>query len=137
MKTFKLKEFQILVNKNGDIVKHPIQLIDGLIINREDEKNRWTIEAYIEQSYFDFFEQLKGTRDEIMVEVRITKESNEPATFISSIIGINKIESNMNVLLSGQIVDQRKSKIEGLLTDLVQEGYQGEELIDKFKDKIE
>jgi len=94
------------------------------------------MEAYLEKKYFNFFDELKVKRDEIMVEVRITKESNEPATFITSILGINEIEENMNVLLVGQIVDQRKSKIEELLTDLVDKGYQGEALVDKFKEEI-
>lgn len=136
MKTFKLKELQIIDNMGEHIVKHPIELIDGLIINREDEKGQWTIEAYIEKKYFDFFKQIQMQQEKVIIEVRITKKSNEPATFITSIVAINEIENNMNVLLIGEIVDQRNSEIEALLTDLINKGYQGEELLKKFKEKI-
>lgn len=120
--------------KDGEIIPHRIPLIDGLIINREDDKNQWTLEAYVESSYMPYFEQLSKNKDEILIQVKITKESNDTATFITSIIGMNEIGSNMNVLFLGNIVDRRKANIESMLTTLIEEGYQGKELLKKFKE---
>ncbi|MEC5425129.1 YwpF family protein [Virgibacillus sp. C22-A2] len=134
MKTFKLKTLEILEQKDEVIVQQRIPLLDGLIINREDEKNQWTIEAYTESSYLSFFDLLRKEKEEIMVQVKITKESNEPATFITSIIGINEIGTNLNVLFVGTIIDRRKGKVEEMLTGLIEDGYQGKELLEKFKE---
>src|SRR5699024_7048811 len=86
--------------------------------NREDEKGQWLVEAFIEQDYEEFFRCLERTNEEIMIEVKITKESNDPATFITTIIGINEIGDCMNVLLIGTMVDKRKHIIEDLLMGL-------------------
>jgi len=134
MKTFKLKMLEILGHKDDEFIQLNVPLLDGLSINREDEQNRWMFEAYIDHEYMDFFQKLYERNDELMIQVKITKESNEPATFITSIIGVNKIGDFMNVLLMGTIVDSRKNKIEELLTSLIDEGYQGKELLQKFKE---
>src|SRR5699024_4983478 len=102
-----------------------------LIINREDDEGRWVIEAYMEQDYMTYFLNLRQEQDEVMAQVKITKESNEPATFITSIIGINEIAEQMNVLFIGTIIDLRKEKIERTLKQLIEEGYQGEALLEK------
>ncbi|MGX4669056.1 YwpF family protein [Cerasibacillus sp. JNUCC 74] len=134
MKTFKLKLLNIMEEKDGEIMPHKIELLDGLIINREDENNQWTIEAYLDKSYLPFFEELWKQKSEILIQVKITKESNDTATFITTIIDINEIGSHINVLFLGNIVDKRKASIEALLTTLIDKGYQGEELLDKFKE---
>lgn len=136
MKTFKLKDLRIIENQDDEFIHHSIPLIDGLIINREDEQNRWVIEAYTKKDYMDFFHRLQEQNDQIMVHVTITKESNPPATFITTIIGINEIANNMNVLLLGHIVDQRKEIIEKKLRELIDKGYHGEELLEKVKESL-
>ncbi|HLR68063.1 YwpF family protein [Virgibacillus alimentarius] len=136
MKTFKLKRLEIIEEKEEDIHLTDIPLIDGLTINREDEENTWLIEAYIEQAYLEFFKNLQEEKDEVLIQVKITKESNSPATFLTSIIGVNEIGSKMNVLFKGSIVDKQKDKIQEMLTALVEEGYQGEELLEKFKELL-
>jgi hypothetical protein len=136
MKTFKLRSLEIFDQEEEEILQHNIPLLDGLIINREDDQDQWTIEAFIDKSYLSFFENLKEENEEIMAQVKITKESNEPATFITSIIGINEIGENMNILFVGTIVDRRINKIEEMLTSLIEEGYQGNDLLEKFKELI-
>ncbi|WP_269412561.1 YwpF family protein [Lentibacillus daqui] len=136
MKTFKLRKLETLETVEEDIILHEIPLIDGLIINKEDDYDHWVIEAYLDRSYQAFFEDLANRGDEVMLQVKITKESNAPATFITSIVGINEIGSNTNVLFLGTIIDQQKSKVNALLRKLVEEGYQGESLINKFKEMI-
>lgn len=134
LKTFKLKSLEILEQEGEEIKKHSIELKDGLIINREDERNQWTIEAYVDHSYLSLFNRMKEIRDEIMIQVKITKESNDYATFITSIVSINEIGSDLNVLFLGTIIDRQKSKIEEMLVKLVEQGYEGKNLIKKFKE---
>nr|WP_090241089.1 YwpF-like family protein [Lentibacillus halodurans] len=136
MKTFKLSSLKIIDNEDADMLQQTIPLLDGLIINREDEANRWVIEAYVEQEYYDFFQNLKNNKEEVLIQVKITKESNRPATFITAITGMNKIGGKMNVLFVGTIVDQRKEIIEEKLKSLIEQGYQGEELLQTFKAQI-
>lgn len=136
MKTFKLRSIKITDNEDADMLQQKIPLLDGLIINREDEANRWIIEAYVEQGYYAFFHNLRSTKEQVLVEVKITKESNRPATFITAIIDMNKIGEQMNVIFIGTIVDQRKEIIEKELQLLIEQGYQGEELLEKFKEKV-
>ncbi|MBC5635790.1 hypothetical protein H8S33_03020 [Ornithinibacillus sp. BX22] len=136
MKTFLLKQLQIVESNNEDIVKTEVELIDGLVINREDDKNTWLIEALINKKYVAWFENMQNTRDQVMIEVKISKVSNAPATFITSIDSINNIGEHINVIFTGTIVDKRKSKIEEMLGELIEQGYQGEELLEKFKKLI-
>lgn len=136
VKTFKLSSLKIIDNEEADMLQETIPLLDGLIINREDEANRWLVEAYVEQKYYDYFQNLCRGQEGVLIQVKITKESNKPATFITSIIGINKIGEQMNVLFLGTIVDQRKEIIEEKLKSLIEQGYQGEELLQKFKEQI-
>lgn len=131
MKTFRLVYLKIFDEDDG--FKHTeIPLEDGLIINREDEENRWTIEALTSRSYLNYFKKLQK-KDHIMIQVKITKETNDPATFLTKIIDMNEIGSEMNVLFMGTIIDQRTEKIEYILENLINQGFAGEELLRQFK----
>lgn len=132
MKTFKLISLKVIESENEDLVHTEIPLKDGLIINREDEKNRWVIEAYTSKYYLDYFIELQK-QEEVMIQVKITKKSNDPAVFLTSIIDVNEIGTNMNILFMGTIIDQRKSKIETLLEKLINQGFEGKELLIQFK----
>ena len=135
MKTFKLKALEIVEQKEEEIIPKKIPLKDGLIINQEDEQNHWVIEAYLTRDYLTDFKKLQAEKNEVLLQVKITKESNDYATFITSLIGLNEIgENHINVLFRGTIVDRRKNKIEEMLTTLIDEGYQGKELLQKFKE---
>ncbi|MFD1039038.1 YwpF family protein [Virgibacillus byunsanensis] len=136
MKTFKLKSLEIIDDKDDNIIQHEITLIDGLIINREDDYNRWVIEAFMSHDNLEYFQRLRSQKEEVMVQVTISKESNPPATFLTSIIGINEIGAHMNVLFMGTIVDQQKGIIKDMLRHLIDQGYQGESLLEKFKELI-
>src|SRR5699024_11324326 len=90
----------------------------------------------IENKNNNKYKRQESKKKKIILELKITKKSNPTATFITSIIGINTIDDQMNVLFMGKIVDQRQSKIEETLRTLIQKGYQGEELLDRFKQLI-
>lgn len=135
MKTFKLTELKIMAHEADNIVQKEIKLKDGLIINREDEFG-WLIEAFTDRRYYEYFEKLQKTK-ELMIQVKITREENDPAFFITEITSIKKInEDKMNVIFEGKIVDHRKSRIEKMLKSILDEGYQGESLLKKFKELI-
>src|SRR5690625_5833489 len=111
MKTFKLKELVIVGNEEDDARSKEIPLFDGLVINREDSLG-WLIEAYIDKTYTDFLQSLQS-REEIMLQVKITRKDNDPAFFITKVLAINDInEKRINVLFQGKVIDHRKSRIE-------------------------
>lgn len=135
MKTFKMKKLEIVANKEEGIEQKHIPLEDGLVINREDNIG-WLIEAYIDRDYADYFHALEEV-EELVIQVKITREENDPAFFITKIIAINEIGDNrMNVIFQGSIVDHGKGRIEEMLRAILEEGYQGESLIRKFKEMI-
>lgn len=129
MKTFKLISLKVLEPKER---KKEIPLIDGLIIDQEDDNHRWIIEAFIDGTFREYFQSLRA-KEEILVEVKITKESNDPAIFTTKISRLQEIDERMNVLFIGKIVDERKSKFEQKLVELIDAGYEGKELLEQFK----
>lgn len=136
MKTFKLKMLEIIDYHADKYKTIQIPLTDGLIINREDNENRWLIEAFTDKNLLDYFTELKEKNEELIVHVKITTEFNEKATCITSILEINEIGEKMNVLFLGTMVDQRTSILEKELGELVAEGHRGEELLENFKEKF-
>lgn len=135
MKTFKLKGLKMMPDKEELFEAKEITLIDGLVINREDELG-WLIEAYIEESYWEYFTEIKQS-DEVMIQIKITREENDPAFFLTKIVDMNKIGNDrMNVLFQGKIVDHSKRRIEKMLEMVIEEGYQGRSLLEKFKELI-
>jgi hypothetical protein len=133
MKTFKLISLDIVEEKHEDITQRRIKLEDGLIINREDDRGRWVIEAYVDESYRDFFETMKEKEEEIIIQVKITKQSNRPATFLVKPIDVNMIGDRMNVIFMGTIIDRHQEQVEWVLKQLMDEVYQGEDLLEEFK----
>ena len=84
----------------------------------------------------DYFKSIEHL-DEIMIKVKITREENDPAFFITKIIDINEIsDKTINVLFQGKVVDHRKSRIEEMLQTIIEQGYQGESLLKRFKELI-
>ncbi|MEI3598824.1 MULTISPECIES: YwpF family protein [unclassified Oceanobacillus] len=136
MKTFKLKQLQIVEFHSDTYQTVHIPLIDGLSINREDKENRWLIEAYTKRDLLDYFTELKETYKELIIHVKITTELNELATFMTSIIGINQIGDNINILFLGTMVDHKTNKLEGILQKLMKEGNRGGDLLNKFKEYL-
>ncbi|MBN8234210.1 YwpF-like family protein [Halobacillus kuroshimensis] len=135
MKTFKLISLDIVEEKNEDITQRRIKLQDGLIINREDDHGRWVIEAYMDSSYRSFFEDMYRNGDEIIIQAKITKQTNRPATFMVKPIDFNEIGGSMNVIFMGTMMDRQQEQVEKVLKQLLDEGYQGDDLLEQFKQK--
>lgn len=132
MKTFKLYSLEVLEDDNS--VEVP--LVDGLILNKEDDRSSWLIEAYTDLSLYDYFCKIAEKDQEIIVEAVITKKENDPAYFQTKICSLLKFEKQISVLLEGHLRRNKSNYSELLLDSLVQKGLAGEPLLAEFKDKM-
>lgn len=82
MKTFKLVGVQVI---DDHLHRQQIPLIDGLIINKEDGRNRWLVETYIDKQYEPLFAKLQRSQDEVRLEVTISHTGNDPAYMLATI----------------------------------------------------
>ncbi|GEN45339.1 YwpF family protein [Alkalibacillus haloalkaliphilus] len=136
MKTFKLVSLNILEKSGEELVSKDIDFFDALIIDREEiEGARWLIEAFIPKKHYDFFNQKLEAEQELVTQVRITKESNPKATILANVRAVNEIEDHMNVILIGNMINREREQVEETLQDLIEAGYQGVSLLNKFKEK--
>jgi hypothetical protein len=132
MKSFKLVSLEIV--ENDTTVKIPLH--DALIINKEDDRFTWLLEAYTDLSLYDYFKKIYDEDREIIVEAVITKLENDPAFFQTKIVTLNKFENRISVLLEGHLRRKRRDYSEILLESLLQKGLSGEELLTEFKEKL-
>ncbi|AKP48793.1 MULTISPECIES: YwpF family protein [Bacillus] len=128
MKTFKLVSLQFIEDQDAK----DIDFIDGLIINKEDEKRTWLIELFTDLSYYDYFRDVQQRDKDLEIQVIISRPENSPAYFFGHIHCIKKMESNVSVLLQGRLTNRQNEFAERLLTDLVQMGLSGEQLVREF-----
>lgn len=133
MKTFKLVSLDIIEEQEEDITLRSITLKDGLIINREDDHGRWLVEAFISKEYKDYFRSFVENEEKVMLQVLITKKSNSPATFLVTPLETNEFEEEMNVIFIGTMIDKKQEQVEKLLQVLLEEGYQGKDLLEEFR----
>ncbi|WML46211.1 YwpF family protein [Neobacillus sp. PS3-40] len=132
MKTFKLVSLEVV--EDDRIIEVP--LTNGLIINKEDEKSTWLLEAYSEQSLYDYFKKITDENREIIVQAIITKRENDPAFFQTKITSLKKFEHHISVLFEGRLRRTKVNYSELLLESLLQNGLSGDELLREFKEKI-
>ena len=132
MKSFKLVSLEVV--QDGTSVEVPLE--DALIINKEDDRSTWLLEAYTDLSLYDYFKQLHDADAEIIVEAIITKLENDPAFFQTKIVTLNKFQNHIGVLLEGHLRRKRRDYSEILLESLLQKGLGGPELLGEFKDKL-
>ncbi|MDQ0200809.1 YwpF-like family protein [Neobacillus ginsengisoli] len=132
MKTFKLYSLEVV--EDGTVVDVPLK--DGLILNKEDDRSTWLLEAYTDLSLYDYFKKISEQDRDIIVEAVITKKENAPAYFQTKICSLNKFEEHISVLLEGHLRRNRSDYSELLLENLLQKGLEGQSLLDEFKEKI-
>ena len=94
MKTFKLASVEISTKD----VYTSIALIDGLIINQEDENQRWLLELFVEKKYFDLFSSYLHDSTLLQVNARITRLENSPAQLEGMVITLLELENQLSVL---------------------------------------
>ncbi|MFS0821395.1 YwpF family protein [Bacillus sp. 1P02SD] len=137
MKTFRLVSLMVLHQDEQPSRIEEIPLMDGLIINQEDGENSWIVEAFIEKSYKPIFEKAKQEDTKLNLQVTISKKSNDPASLMGEVKIIKVMDNTVSVLLEGNLVPSRLNMAEIVLTDLIQQGLQGEGLLAEFKNRLQ
>lgn len=137
VKTFKLCSLAILFddkqNYNNGMRGKDIPLVDGLIINKEEARKNWLLEAVVEQKWAKFFEPFLKEGKKFMAEVTITRKTNDPATLVCKVRSIHKLKDHYSVHFDGILVVKKDDLSDMLLRNLINEGYEGEELYAEFK----
>ncbi|MFZ3589009.1 YwpF family protein [Bacillus sp. DJP31] len=134
MKTFKLVSLRIS-HPNHLVESQEIVLVDGLVINKEDDDRQWLLEGYMDTCYEHLFSKLKDEEREVKVEATISRKDNDPATFITTIQSISVMEDNISVLFNGLLVGKADIS-ESILTELIGEGFHGNRLLLEFKKRV-
>ncbi|OZI13445.1 hypothetical protein CEW92_01025 [Bacillaceae bacterium SAS-127] len=133
MKTFKIAGF--FVNECAQL--HEIKLVDGLIINKEDEKRTWLIELFVSKDYEETFSDYQKREDELNVQVLISHPNNDPAIFTAEMRDMKILDNGINVLLEGKLQKMRNEYAKQVLGKLVKEGLEGNALIEAFNQSIQ
>ncbi|MFJ5769565.1 YwpF family protein [Psychrobacillus sp. NPDC093180] len=129
MKTFKMISVDIIRESK----ETQIALEDGIVINQENTSRSWILELFIDQKYEDFFNELKTSGELFNAKVVISYPENEPAHFEVVTYSVKQIGDHLSVLLRGTLKRARRKYAESLLSDLIEEGLTGEELLAKFE----
>ncbi|GAE34232.1 YwpF-like family protein [Halalkalibacter akibai] len=138
MKTFKLYSISLLEGKDGNVHQKMVPIEDGLIINMENQKQMWYIEAVVSEDYAEFFQRVKEKEEHILVDVVITSKDNHPAAMITSVQSITSLSnSKISVLLEAKLAVKKDDVIEDVLKDLVSRGFSEEALLEEFKTRME
>jgi len=129
MKTFKLVSLQVV--EEDQLLD--IELIDGLIITQENEQSLWMIDAFIDKSYYDYFQKLMDTGKDLLVQVVITKKSNSPAAFQTKIVTLKLLENHVSLLLQGTLKKTNNDYAVIVLKNLIDQNLSGDDLLEEFK----
>lgn len=132
MKTFKMISLQ-LADEDALV---DIEIEDGLIINKEDDKGTWLVEAFVDHKYIPYFENAHAKDKEITVQVIITKKDNDPAAFLTKVCCVKKLKKHASILLTGKLTKPKSIYPQQLLEQLLEDGLTGEQLLSEFKEKI-
>jgi hypothetical protein len=133
MKSFKLYSLDVVDNDTS--VEVP--LVDGMILNKEDEHSTWLLEAYTDLSLYDYFKNISEQKRDIIVEAVITKKENAPAYFQTKICSLTKLDKHISVLFEGKIRRNKSDYSALLLESLLQKGLEGPALLTEFRDKMQ
>ena len=132
MKSFKLVALEIV--EDGNSIEVPLE--DGLIINKENERASWLLEAYTDLTLYDYFKKIHEENREVIVQAVITKRDNNPAFFQTKVSSLNKFENHISVLFEGRLRRNRSDYSELLLDSLLEKGLGGQALLEEFRDKM-
>jgi hypothetical protein len=134
MKTFRLVSLEVV--ENDELKK--IALVDGLMINKEDEHSNWLIEVFTISSDLAYFEKNLKSHSEFNIRVVISSQENDPVYFQTKVRTINKLGTKVSIMLEGKIkkISVRNYAV-SLLRDLLDQGLSGDQLHNEFKDKLQ
>ena len=134
MKSFKLISLQVVTSEEELI---DVELTEGLVINKEDEHNRWILEGFIHKDYYENLQKAITNQSTVRLQGVITKKENNPATFDTEILTFKQIDDYYSVLFEGHIVSSQNEYAEMLLKKLLSEGLEGDLLVRAFRENIQ
>ncbi len=121
----------IKVLDEDKLVDFPLN--DGIIINQENSHRMWILEIFIDEKHRQFFEQRIASEELFEAKVVISYPENEPAAFNVTASGLKKIGDNISVLMKGRLKRARTKYAEQLLEELISEGLDGPNLLERFE----
>ncbi|MFB4159948.1 YwpF family protein [Geomicrobium sp. JSM 1781026] len=134
MKTFRLKGLRLLLEKDTEPGQEKIELHEGLVINRE-EGGWWLLEVVVDADAKKVFDQLKEQETDVMMEVIISHENNDPATMVGRIRSGRELESTYSYLIDSKMAMKKEDVFNYILDSLIADGYTGDQLIEEFKNR--
>ncbi|WP_391207536.1 YwpF family protein [Psychrobacillus sp. L4] len=129
MKTFKMMSVDII--RDQEI--YPISIEDGIVINQENISRSWILELFVDKKYEALFKGFQSSNEIISAKVVISYPENEPAHFEVVTYSVKEIGQHVSVLLKGTLKRLRRKYAESLLSELIEDGFSGEELLAKFE----
>ncbi|MDV6378247.1 YwpF family protein [Sporosarcina sp. GW1-11] len=129
MKTFKMLSVEVMQD-DGVL---PFPLYDGIIINQENSHRLWVLELFIDAKHKDIMEKWKAANAVLTARVVISYPGNEPALFLVSVEDWRQIGDRISVLMKGRLKRARSKYAEHLLAELLDEGLEGDELLERFE----
>ncbi|WP_391119996.1 YwpF family protein [Psychrobacillus sp. L3] len=129
MKTFKMMSVDII--RDQEI--YPISIEDGIVINQENISRSWILELFVDKKYEALFKGFQTSNEIIIAKVVISYPENEPAHFEVVTYSVKEIGQHISVLLKGTLKRVRRKYAESLLSELIEDGFSGEELLAKFE----
>ncbi|MFC4713071.1 YwpF family protein [Planococcus dechangensis] len=129
MKTFKM--LSLAVAQGDELTEYPLH--DGLIINQENAHRSWVLEMLVDKKHEETFLEMKQTGNVYDVKVVISYPGNEPATFEVIIHAVRQIGDHVSILMKGTLKRARRKYAETLLSELLEDGLAGQELLERFE----
>lgn len=129
MKTFKM--LSLGIEKEDQVTDYPV--FDGIIINQENEERSWVLEMLIDLSHQEVFDQLLAAKEMVSVQVVISYPGNEPAPFEVVVQDVTIMGDHVSVLMKGTLKRARRKYAETLLSELLEDGLEGQELLERFE----
>ncbi|MBB6448056.1 hypothetical protein HNR44_000005 [Geomicrobium halophilum] len=136
MKTFRLRGLRLLLEENEELEQEQVELQEGLVINREEE-GWWLIEVVVDEPASRTFHQLLADQTEVMMEVLISHERNDPATMIGRVRFVRELSDRYSILIDGKMAMRKEDVFNYIIETLIADGYSGEELLEEFKNRKE
>lgn len=110
-----------------------VTLADGLVIDKENRSREWLIEVFAGDEYASFFRKALDEGRELDVEAVISRADNPPAPFRVKTRSVRKLGGRISVLLEGKLAKPEENSAEQILSELIEQGLCGDELLEAFK----
>ncbi|MGY4689145.1 YwpF family protein [Salibacterium sp. K-3] len=135
MKTFRLVSLTLLLKAEENIEPYYVPLKEGLIINREEKDRTWLIEAVLPQQEDERFRSKMDTEEQMVLEVIITDQHNDPALMSGKVRQIVSLEKDISVMFDAAMAAGKDDVSNLILEELIGEGYSGEAILSEFTDR--